>query len=76
MRPPVAAMMQEMMTIGVIFASNSTPDPDTENPPASLPPLSLSRRLSPLRRSPLASYQEQAGDGDDELTGLQAARYI
>jgi hypothetical protein len=34
MSPPVAAMMQEMMTIGVIFASNSTPDgADTENPP-------------------------------------------
>lgn len=34
MRPPVAAMMQEMMTMGVILASNSTLDgADTANPP-------------------------------------------
>jgi hypothetical protein len=37
MSPPVAAMMQEMTTMGVIFASNSTPDgADTENPPGGI----------------------------------------
>ena len=35
MRPPVAAIMQEMMTIGVILASNSVPPPPVgPNPPA------------------------------------------
>ncbi|KAK9287944.1 hypothetical protein L1049_016389 [Liquidambar formosana] len=36
MRPPVAAIMQEMMTMGVILASNSAPPEGAENPPAGM----------------------------------------
>lgn len=47
MRPPVAAMMQETMTTGVIFASKcDAPCPDTEKPAAGMaetPGGSLSR---------------------------------
>lgn len=37
-RPPVAAIMQEMMTMGVIFASKSLPPPpaDAEKPPTAM----------------------------------------
>jgi hypothetical protein len=53
MRPPVAAMMQEMITIGVILASNSTPDgADTENPPAGILASSLRITTSPMKLSP------------------------
>lgn len=38
MSPPVAAIIQEMITIGVILASNSTPadGADAENPPPAM----------------------------------------
>ena len=36
MSPPVAAIMQESITVHVILASNSWPVDETENPPAAM----------------------------------------
>lgn len=36
MSPPVAAIMHEITTMGVIFASKSTPAGPAENPPAGM----------------------------------------
>lgn len=36
MSPPVAAIIHEMMTMGVIFASNSRPPGPAENPPPAM----------------------------------------
>lgn len=51
MRPPVAAMMEDIMTIGVIFASKSTPFAEAVENPAAILKISsetITKKLSSL----------------------------
>lgn len=52
MRPPVAAMMEDIMTIGVIFASKSTPFAEAVENPAAILKISsetITKKLSSLK---------------------------
>lgn len=49
MRPPVAAIIQEMMTIGVILASNSTPaDGAEEKPPPAILSFAMQKNVKEI----------------------------
>lgn len=61
MRPPVAAIMHETITIGVILASNSTPagGTDAENPPPGILNYQKLKRYSNSNSLVKRNYEEE-----------------
>lgn len=78
MRPPVAAIMHETITIGVILASNSTPagGTDAENPPPGILNYQKLKRYSNSNSLVKRNYEEEQEEVEEEQKEVEEEEEI